>query len=158
MANSRFAVAVHLLTMAMVACGEAERGMLTSDRMATSVDTNPVFIRRILGALREAGLVTSQPGPGGGWRLARPPEAVTLLDVYRAVGGAPMLGAYHHPPNQGCPVGPHIQRVLDGYFRDAEAAMEAKLGEISIAEVVWAMLAECGASGPRGCGRPPTIL
>ena len=67
MISSRSAVAVHLLTLlAMFEGGEP----LPSGYMADSVNTNAVVVRRILGALREAGLVRSQEGSGGGWYLA----------------------------------------------------------------------------------------
>jgi hypothetical protein len=48
-ANSRFTVALHILTwMVLVA---RQREIVTSDQIAASVNTNPVFIRRILGLL-----------------------------------------------------------------------------------------------------------
>lgn len=134
--SSRFAVAIHVLTLAMLARSETDGELVTSERMADSVNTNPVVIRRILGALRDAGLVASQPGPHGGWRLARPPERMTLLDVYRAVEDEPLFGMHHNPPSQSCVVGRHMGSVLSNVFREAEAAMERKLAEVTVAEVI----------------------
>lgn len=45
------------------------------------------FLENILGDLRLAGLVTSRRGAEGGYRLARPPEEITVADVIRAVEG-----------------------------------------------------------------------
>ncbi|HEY4389291.1 MAG TPA: Rrf2 family transcriptional regulator, partial [Ktedonobacteraceae bacterium] len=59
--NSQFAVAIHTLTLIAQAGDEP----ITSEYIAGSVNTNPVFIRRILGLLSRAGLVASQPGVGG---------------------------------------------------------------------------------------------
>jgi Rrf2 family protein len=151
--SSRFAVAIHLLALATQA-GAAETGSasawLTSERMAERVGTNPVVVRRILGALRETGLVASHPGPGGGWRPTRPAERTTLLDVYRAVMGGPALPL---PPRCGsgsCPIGRQLHRTLDAVFGDAEAAMERELAAVTVADVVAAVHA-----GGRVVGTPP---
>ena len=72
--------------------------------MASSVGSNPVHIRRVLGRLRAAGLVASRPGPHGGWLLLRSPEETTLADVWRVVNGDdPVLGVHEADPN--CPIG-----------------------------------------------------
>src|ERR1700755_778092 len=80
-ANARLAVAVH--TLGILAF--AEECAVTSDRIAESVQTNAVSIRRIFQALGKAGLVVGQMGPNGGARLARAPQYITLADVWRAV-------------------------------------------------------------------------
>jgi Rrf2 family protein len=147
--SSRFAVAVHLLTLVALACDEAEGDCLSSERMAESVGTNPVVVRRVLGFLREAGLVESHSGPGGGWRLTRPPETMTLLDVYRALEDEPILATRQAPPHSGCPVGPQLRGVLAPVFRAAEAALERELAEVTVEEVLAAVLAACGP-GQRG--------
>ena len=140
MTSSRFAVAVHLMALAMLAQAEAEGELLTSERMAESVCTNPVVVRRILGALRNAGLVASQPGPGGGWRLTRAPERITLRDVYRAVDPEPLLALPHQPASASCPVGRHMRQTLEGVFHAAAEAMERKLAEVTVADVLATVL------------------
>ena len=58
---------------------EARHGApMTSDLLATCLSTNPVVVRRTMAGLREQGLVASEMGHGGGWRLARPLDQVTL--------------------------------------------------------------------------------
>jgi Rrf2 family protein len=136
MINSRFAVAVHLLTLLSMGEQRFSGEPLTSETAAGSVNTNPVVIRRILGSLRKAGMVRSQPGPNGGWFLARKPSEITLRDVYLAVEDDELFSMHHSPPSQKCPVGANIQTALNGYFREAEAAMERKLGEQTIEDVI----------------------
>src|SRR6476619_2527243 len=68
MLSSKLTVGVHILTLLASSPGES----LTSEYIAGSVHTNPVVILRLLGLLREAGIVESQGGLGGGWRLKRP--------------------------------------------------------------------------------------
>ena len=65
MLSSKLTVGVHILTVLAMTPDQAQ----TSEYIAGSVDTNPVVIRRLLGGLREAGIVESQGGIGGGWRL-----------------------------------------------------------------------------------------
>jgi Rrf2 family protein len=45
------------------------------------------YLEQIFQRLRRAGLVTSKRGPGGGYRLARPPAEITLREVVEAVEG-----------------------------------------------------------------------
>ncbi len=132
--SSRFAVAVH--TLAFLAARGSETNSVTSERVAESVNTNPVVIRRILGALRGAHLVTSQPGNGGGWTLTRRPNQITLRHVYRAVEDEPLFALHRRPPNAHCDVGRNMQGILDDYFKEAERAMEARLDKVTLAEVM----------------------
>jgi Rrf2 family protein len=132
--SSRFAVATHMLTL--LAQNREEAVPVTSEFIAESVNTNPVVIRRVLGALRAARLVTSQGGNGGGWRLTRDPETITLRDVYRAVEDETLFSLHHRPPNPDCLVGRHIQHVLAQHFASATRAMEDELAHTTIADVL----------------------
>jgi len=131
--SSRFSVAVHVLTLlATTPAGE----LLTSDRLAGSVNTNPVVIRRILGQLKKAGLVEVRAAVGG-THLRRPAAAITLLDVYRAVEVVEgNLFSFHEHPNPKCPVGRNIQAALDETLHRAQAALEQQLAAVSVAQVV----------------------
>ncbi len=51
------------------------------------------FLQAILADLRRAGIVVSQRGQSGGWRLATRPADVTVADVIRAVDG-PLVSVY----------------------------------------------------------------
>jgi Rrf2 family protein len=137
--NSRFAVAVHALGLTLIAKAEAKGEAVTSERLASIVNTNPVVVRRVLGALREAGLVTSQPGPGGGWKLTRDAASITLADVYRAVEGESKCSFPHRTPSETCPFGERLPEVLEQCFREAEAAMEHRLSQVTIADVLDAV-------------------
>jgi Rrf2 family protein len=140
--NSKFAVAIHVLALAKVAASAGRGEAITSEQMAESVNTNPVVVRRILGSLREAGLVSSQPGPGGGWRLTRPADQITLQDVYRGLVDAPIFTLPRSEPNAACPVGSRLPHILETCFREAEAAMEERLASVTIADVIDAVIRE----------------
>jgi len=130
--SSRFAVAVHIL--ALHACKGDEP--LTSEFIAGSVNTNPVVVRRLLGRLRRAGLVTVKPGPGGGSRLSLPPGRQTLAQVYRAVEDEGLLAMHRHGPNPRCPVGAHIGEALAGIFEAAEGRFVKALEKQTLADVL----------------------
>jgi len=55
------------------------------------------FLENILGELRHAGIVRSHRGAEGGFRLAKPPEKVTVADIMRAVEG-PLASVRGGPP------------------------------------------------------------
>jgi Rrf2 family protein len=131
-ANSHFTVAMHILAL----LGHHAPHALTSEFIAGSVNTNPVFIRRLLASLRGARLVSSQTGPGGGWTLLRPPQDITLRDVYRAMEVGPLFPLHAHPPNAECPVGCNIQQVLGKHFDATLRAMEQRLEQTTIRDLV----------------------
>ena len=130
--SSRFAVAIHILTLMAAAPDEP----LKSEFVAWSVNTNAVVIRRILCALARARLVTSQTGAAGGSRLARPAGHITLLDVYRAVEAREVFALHRQPPKASCPVGGNIQAVLEDVLEDVEEAVEQVLGKITIKKIL----------------------
>ena len=62
-------------------------GPLKAERISAAQDIPVRFLENILGELRHAGLVESRRGADGGYMLARPPAAIALADVVRAVDG-----------------------------------------------------------------------
>jgi DNA-binding IscR family transcriptional regulator len=100
-----------------------------------SANSNPVHVRRVLGGLRDAGLVTSRPGVGGGWQLAADPETTTLADVWRVIhGDGNVLGLRSADPR--CPIGRSIQASLAAIDRHAVQAVEDQLATTTIARLV----------------------
>ncbi|HET6231934.1 MAG TPA: Rrf2 family transcriptional regulator [Longimicrobiaceae bacterium] len=141
--SSRFAVAVHVL--AYMAWRRAEA--VTSERIAGSVNTNPVVVRRIMGALRKGGMVTVQPGVGGGAMLAREPQHISLLDVYRAVETEDLFALHPQQPCRECDVGGNIQQVLNGVFARAQEAMHEVLEGVTIRDVFHEVAGRAKACG-----------
>jgi Rrf2 family protein len=143
-ANTRFAVGVHLLTSLAWA-----GGTLTSEQLAGSVVTNAVVLRRILSRLEKAGLVAGHPGRRGGFTLARPASAITLLDVHRAVGGEGLFAVHANKEAKHCPVSACIKGVLADVFTKAEGAAEGELRRVRLSDVV----ARVPASGEKRVSR-----
>ncbi|MFD7285465.1 Rrf2 family transcriptional regulator [Streptomyces sp. NPDC059863] len=135
--SSRTAVAIHALAM----LAHRRGGSLTSAEIADSLESNPVLVRRVLGRLREAQLVWATEGRGGGWSLARDPRDITLHDAFAAVEEGQIFSRHTHPPSGACEVGRNIGDLLDVEFRDAERALEERLGTTTIAGLLQRILA-----------------
>jgi Rrf2 family protein len=131
-ANSKFAVAVHALSV----LGYFGDEPLTSEVVASSVNTNPVVVRRILGTLKRAGIVESQPGNRGGWRLARSAERITLADIYRALEAERFMSIHGNPENKKCPVSRNIKPFLETVLDSTEVAVDSSLKKTTLAELV----------------------
>ncbi len=135
-------MAVHVLAWIAFDRRGTDKEIATSQRIATSVNTNPVVIRRCLGELRAAGLVESTRGRGGGWELTRGAASITLLDVYLAVGGEEIFAMPAAPPDAECYVGYGIQPVLSRVYAEASRALCASLKGTTIADVLRDAVAE----------------
>jgi Rrf2 family protein len=69
----------------------ADDRLVTGEHLAEAQELPRKFLEAILADLRRAGLVQSQRGVDGGYRLARPAWSITIADVLRAVEG-PLTG------------------------------------------------------------------
>lgn len=130
MRNSRLSAALH----ALLHMAERDRPM-TSEELSGCLQTNPVVVRRTMAGLREAGIVTSGRGHGGGWTLARALDEVTMRDIYAALGEPMLFQMGNVSENPGCLVEQAVNHALDDAFRDAEAMLIARLGEVTLAKV-----------------------
>ncbi|MEK6479843.1 Rrf2 family transcriptional regulator [Catalinimonas sp. 4WD22] len=112
MNNTRFATALHILTLLADSKGE----WLSSEWIAASININAVIVRKELSVLNEAGLVQSRKGKIGGSTLAKSSTEITLDAVYLAVKNSEVLGKKNLKPNPKCPIGKNINQKLDGLF------------------------------------------
>jgi len=126
-ANTRFSTGVHTLVL-LAAEPEAHQ---TSDEIAKKLNANPVVIRRVLSSLRAAGLVTSQKGPSGGSKLARPAKAIRIGDILRAVDVSAVL----HTAKDPTELTARIDGALEKVYRDAVAAMVAELDSTTLSQL-----------------------
>lgn len=95
--------------------------------LARRRDVPVQFLEQLFAVLRRAGILSSQRGVRGGYRFARPPAQVSVLEVVELLDG---------------PLG----RDAQGVFADAAAAARAVLAETSIADVIERESREAGAS------------
>ncbi len=107
----------------------------TSTFLASSVNVNPVIIRKNLGMLKTAGLVDVAPGVGGA-KLRREPREITLKDVFRAVEEDEDLFHLQENPNPKCPVGRNIHQVLGGRLHVVKEHMLDDFAQITLADLL----------------------
>ena len=62
-------------------------GYRTIREVADEMELPPSFTPQVLGLLARAGIAESKAGRGGGYRLARPPSRITMLEVVEAAEG-----------------------------------------------------------------------
>ncbi len=95
--------------------------------LARRRDVPVQFLEQLFAVLRRAGVINSQRGVKGGYRFARPPSEVTVLEIVELLDG---------------PLG----RDSDGIFADAAAAARRVLEQTTIADVIERELRDAGAS------------
>lgn len=129
--DSRLSVALHVL-LHMSETG----GVVTSGVLGPMMKTNPVVLRRTMAGLREAGIVRSGKGHGGGWSLARALAAVTLGDVYDALGMSAPFSIDNREQQPRCLLERAVNRALDGALAEAEALLLKRLRDTTVAHVL----------------------
>ncbi len=111
------------------------------------------FLQAILADLRKSGVVVSQRGQSGGWRLARPASEVSVADVIRAVDG-PLVSVYGLRPesveyNDSAAVLQHVWIAARHALRDVfEQVSIEQLSTAQLPEVVTTRTADEDAWQP----------
>ncbi len=106
---------------------------VTSEVLARAMRTNPVVIRRIMAGLRDQGYVRSEKGHGGGWTLACDLGAITLRDIYDALGKPALLAIGNRNEAPGCLVEQAVNAALNQACAEAETVLLARLGDVTLA-------------------------
>jgi Rrf2 family protein len=83
----RVSAKVDYALRAMTELAVASPSLMTGEQLATAQKIPPKFLESILAQLRNGGLVASQRGAVGGYRLAKPPEEISVADVIRELEG-----------------------------------------------------------------------
>lgn len=112
-----------------------QAGPQTSETLARAMNTNPVVVRRIMAGLRDQGFVRSEKGHGGGWTIAVDLEAITLRDIYDALGRPEILAMGNRTDMPGCLVEQAVNAALCEVFDEAEALLLRRFGEVTLAQL-----------------------
>lgn len=128
--DSRLSLVLHLL----LHLAHSKRPM-TSEEMGTFLQTNPVVVRRTLSGLRQAGWIHSLKGHGGGWTLACDLSAITLGDIYQALGEPNMLGMGHRNDEPTCRVEHVVNQTINQSLRAAEAMVLENFSRVTLADL-----------------------
>ncbi|MFT8331592.1 MAG: Rrf2 family transcriptional regulator [Bifidobacterium psychraerophilum] len=130
--STRFSDAVHILAYIAVF---SDTDSVTSDILAASIETNPTNVRKIMGLLRQHGLirtVNGRPKP----TLSRPVEDITLYDVFTSVQGDTRLIEVDEHTNPRCIIGANIQQALEKEYARLQEAAENEMRHVTLADIL----------------------
>jgi len=129
--SSRLSLALH----ALVHLHKQPDEPMTSATLAKCLMTNPVVVRRVLGELREAGIVGATRGHDGGWRLLRPAAEISLHSIYVAMGENLLIRTESNPGDTACGIVRTVNSVMGDFLADAEALLAARLARVSLDDI-----------------------
>ncbi|WP_163850271.1 RrF2 family transcriptional regulator [Pseudooceanicola aestuarii] len=128
--DSRLSTVLHgLLHMA-----QADMAM-TSDVLAACMGTNPVVVRRNMGLLRKAGIVSSTKGHSGGWRIVADLDTITLRDLHDALGEPAVFAIGIRNAQTECLVEQAVNAALDETLTEAEALLLRRFETITLGQL-----------------------
>lgn len=110
-------------------------GPVTSETLAQCLETNPVVVRRTLGYLRKARIVTSDRGHSGGWRIHVDLGVITLRQLHEALGAPAVFAVGNRNETPACLIEQTVNATLEGTFAKAEALLLKRFSEISLADL-----------------------
>lgn len=108
---------------------------IPSERLATALNSNPVVVRRTMAGLRDAGLVISEKGHGGGWKMSCDPNQTTVLNVYQALGSPTLFAMGNRSDHPTCRVEQAVNTALNDAFQKAESLINARLATLTLASL-----------------------
>jgi Rrf2 family protein len=108
-------------------------GMMKAEEIATAQGIPLKFLLSIMAELKREGIVRSQRGADGGYRLARPAKEITLADVIAAVDGQ-LMTVRESPPRELAYPGPAAS--LAPVWQSLSASLRSLLGGITLADLV----------------------
>ena len=109
----------------MRAAGEPER-VFTTEEIAGEFRISRNHLAKVVGELASAGFVVTQRGKAGGFRLARPPEAIAIGEVARALETKEALVECFRPDRGHCVLTPRcrlkapLARALEAFYRELD--------------------------------------
>lgn len=107
----------------------------TSELIAQMLQTNPAVVRRTMSGLRDAGIVTSTKGHGGGWSLMMPLDEITLLGVYEALGSPPLFAMGSDDEETSCLLAKSANAATSDALAAAKQQFEQSLRYVTVAQL-----------------------
>jgi Rrf2 family transcriptional repressor of oqxAB len=135
MIDVRFPTALQMmLSLALAQAEGVER--LSSTQLAEGVDSNPTFVRRLLGPLIQAGLVRSTMGRDGGVSLSANAAAITLGEIYKAIMGDKKLWTGRGDIPHRCLVSSNVERFFGNLADEVDESVLRLLGRRTLVDAL----------------------
>lgn len=126
--DGSFVTAIHVCVYL-----DKHEGLSSSQAIGKSVGTNPVLIRRVIGQLREHGLLNVSRGKMGGCALSRPASSITLWDVFLAMRKDRLFKV--RVRNEEDEIASQLPDALEESLAAAEYSMKKPLAAVTIKQV-----------------------
>ena len=110
-------------------------GPATSEQIGKMLGTNAAVVRRTMAGLRQAQLVSSAKGHGGGWFLTKPLDEISLLAVYQALGSPSLFAVGVGEAAPTCLMEQAANRATTKALGAAEALFAEELQAVSVADL-----------------------
>ena len=129
--DSSFNVAVHALVYL-----HHKDCLLSSEALAENICTNPARVRKVMAALRRAGLVDSREGNVGGYRFSGNPDRITLGQVAKALDIRFVDAAWRSgDSDMECLVASGMADVMDGLYAELDELCRERLQHVTVGDV-----------------------
>ncbi|MCI5703937.1 Rrf2 family transcriptional regulator [Candidatus Pseudoscillospira sp. SGI.172] len=129
--DSSFNVAVHALVYL-----HHKDCLLSSEALAENICTNPARVRKVMAALRRAGLVDSREGNVGGYRFSGNPDRITLGQVAKALDIRFVDAAWRSgDSDMECLVASGMADVMDGLYAELDELCRERLQNVTVGDV-----------------------
>ena len=129
--STKLSDTIHVLIF--IYLGEGEK--LTSTKIAESIKTNPAYIRQLMSALKNAGIISNTRGQAKA-TLTKTTDQITMLDIYRAVEGNKPLLHLDIDTNPECGVGINIQFSIGDFYQEIQEIAEEKMKRITLQDII----------------------
>ncbi|MPM47798.1 putative HTH-type transcriptional regulator YwnA [bioreactor metagenome] len=131
MYSTKLSASIHLLSVVALMKDQP----VTSQYIASSINTNPALVRRLMSRLKKAQLIKTQTKLGV-TGLLKEPQDISLLDIFLAVEDQQEMFSIHPHPNHSCPVGAKIEMTLKRLYTAIQDSTESYLAEITLADII----------------------
>ena len=109
---------------------------VTSDQIGQMLGMNPSLVRRTMAGLRDAGFVVSAKGHGGGWHMAKPLSAISLAQVYQAIGSPQLFAVGQSDDAPTCLLERAANAATAKALEAARETFSAALARVTVADLV----------------------
>jgi Rrf2 family protein len=133
MVDTRFSVSIQIMmTMAW-----HRDELLNSEMLAGVLKTNATFIRKLVSNLVAAGLIESFRGKGGGIKLAKSPDKISLKEIYiAATEEKTLIKSHKKPVLKSCAVSCSFDEIICDVVDGIESATKTFLGKKTLQDMI----------------------
>ena len=133
--KSDISIATHILLALAHAEKRGEPNLLNSKKLATTIGSHDVVIRRLIAPMVKAGILNSHSGRGGGVTLAVDPAKLRFDRVFEALESGSVVKLHESPKVKTCPISCQIAGVIEFVSRTAEVAVKAAFHKLTLEQL-----------------------